>query len=242
MNSEQLCELLEWDSGFFGLRIARVAGGRLDRERAADVMAWCGEQRINCLYFLCAPDDDESVTTAETQGFHLVDVRIELNWRVQAPSNETPTEVRPVHESDLPALQQIAETAYGDTRFFYDRHFGREPAVALYRQWVAKSVRDEATAVLVIPHQGAVGGFITCQVSARPLVGRIGLVGVRADARGSGLGQKLLQAARHYFHQRRAHEVFVTTQGRNLAAQRLYQAQGFRTCAVNLWYHKWFEQ
>jgi len=242
MNSEQLCELLQWDSDFFGLRIARVAVGRLDRERAADVIAWCRKQQIDCLYFLCAPDDDGSVATAETHGFHLVDVRVELNWRVQALSGEALAEVRLYQEPDLAALQQIAETAYGDTRFFYDRHFGRERAAALYREWVAKSVRDDATAVLVIPHQGAVSGFITCQAPKPPLVGRIGLVGVRADARGYGLGRKLLRAAQYYFHERGAHEVFVTTQGRNLAAQRLYQANGFRTHAVNLWYHKWFKQ
>ena len=32
----------------------------------------------------------------------------------------------------------------------------------------------------------------------------------------------------------------VVTQGRNVAAQRLYQSAGFRTAAVQLWHHCWF--
>jgi hypothetical protein len=34
--------------------------------------------------------------------------------------------------------------------------------------------------------------------------------------------------------------VLVVTQGRNYAAQRLYQRNQFRTCEVQLWYHKWY--
>jgi len=32
----------------------------------------------------------------------------------------------------------------------------------------------------------------------------------------------------------------VVTQGRNLAAQRLYQRNGFVTASLQLWYHRWF--
>jgi RimJ/RimL family protein N-acetyltransferase len=32
----------------------------------------------------------------------------------------------------------------------------------------------------------------------------------------------------------------VVTQGRNVAAQRLYQKCGFATKEVQLWYHHWF--
>jgi ribosomal protein S18 acetylase RimI-like enzyme len=35
--------------------------------------------------------------------------------------------------------------------------------------------------------------------------------------------------------------VSVVTQGRNVAAQKLYQSCGFTTCSVQLWYHWWLE-
>jgi hypothetical protein len=37
-----------------------------------------------------------------------------------------------------------------------------------------------------------------------------------------------------------AQDVAVVTQGRNGAAQRLYQRCGFVTHALDLWYHKWY--
>ena len=44
------CEMLPWDSEFFGLRIARVRGEMLSDELARNVNAWCAEHRVRCLY------------------------------------------------------------------------------------------------------------------------------------------------------------------------------------------------
>ena len=71
-------------------------------------------------------------------------------------------------------------------------------------------------------------------------MGEIALVGVQARARGRGIGQALLQAARTWFEENGLRAIRVATQGRNLAAQRLYQRNGFRTETVQLYYHRWF--
>jgi ribosomal protein S18 acetylase RimI-like enzyme len=36
--------------------------------------------------------------------------------------------------------------------------------------------------------------------------------------------------------------VSVVTQGRNVAAQRLYQRAGFVTASTQLWYHRWLDR
>lgn len=232
-------QMLDWDSEFFGVRIAKIEGAHLTDEIVAQVLQWSSDHKVACLYFLCAADDDRSVGIAEQNGFHLVDVRVELSWRANAVTNDSKTEVRRFQPSDLPQLQEIASGAYQSTRFYYDHHFSPAKSSKLYREWVTKSCEARADVVFVAPHQEAIDGFITCQLES-PQRGRIGLVGVNEAARGAGIGQALVKAAQRYFSDQGVDEVFVVTQGRNIAAQRLYQSNDFRSCATHLWYHKWF--
>ena len=37
-----VCELLEWDTRFFGVRVGRVVGHRLDDAAARQALSWCG--------------------------------------------------------------------------------------------------------------------------------------------------------------------------------------------------------
>ena len=76
--TEELCRYREWDSQFFGRRIAEVLGRRLSPEQVPEVLAWCTQQAIDCLYFLADPDDAETVRMAEDSRFRLVDIRLTL--------------------------------------------------------------------------------------------------------------------------------------------------------------------
>jgi ribosomal protein S18 acetylase RimI-like enzyme len=235
------CRKLDWDTEFFGLPIAQVNGGYLTPEIITEVLRWSRDNNISCLYFLCAPDDDYSVRIAEENGFHLVDVRVELSWRAHKVSDESNIIVRHFEDSDIAELLEIASQIYKSTRFYYDKQFTESQASALYREWITKSCNGYADTVLVSMHENTIGGFITCHVDS-PERGRIGLVGVSDYARDNGIGRSLLKAAQQYFFDQGVRDVFVVTQARNIAAQRLYQAHGFRTYSTHLWYHKWLNQ
>lgn len=239
-------ELLPWDTEFFGVVVARITARRLRPEASAATDAWCRERRVRCLYFQADPDDDETVRVAESDGFHLVDVRMEFLWKRPAAGTLACTpiargEARYRSDGDTDGIVAIAGDAYRQTRFYFDRRFPEERAAALYREWARKSCGGWANSVLVVPHGGAVGGFVTCH-SEGPSRGRIGLVGVRTEARGAGIGTLVVRAAQEYFAGTGAGEVLVATQARNLDAQRLYQKCGFLTHSVSLTYHKWFDR
>lgn len=245
MTADDRCELLPWDTGFFGIAVARVSARRLRPPDAAAIDAWCRERGVGCLYFQADPDDDETVRVAERAGYHLVDVRMEFLWRPPAAGTPPGTPIagggiRFLREGDAEEIVDIARDAYGQTRFHVDGRFPAGKARALYEEWARKSCRGWADAVLVAPHGEGVGGFVTCHCDA-PSRGRIGLVGVRKEARGAGLGTHVVRAAQEYFSGKGAAEVLVATQARNVEAQRLYQKCGFRTGAVFLTYHKWFD-
>ena len=57
---------------------------------------------------------------------------------------------------------------------------------------------------------------------------------------GYGAGvEKDYESALDWFATQGVEKVTVVTQGRNGAAQRLYQRCGFVTGSIHLWYHKW---
>lgn len=110
-------QIVELGQRVFGARIAQVEGGRLNDATINRVLQWSRDQRIACLYLLCASDDDESVRVAEQNKFHLVDLRVELSWRVQKIDNDSAGAARLFQQSDLPELQRIAadSTNYPDS-------------------------------------------------------------------------------------------------------------------------------
>ena len=60
-----VCELLDWDTRFFAVRIARVVGDSLDETTAQQVLSWCASEQIDCLYFLADANSQESIATVE---------------------------------------------------------------------------------------------------------------------------------------------------------------------------------
>lgn len=229
-------EILDWDTAFFGFRIARVAGGVLTPESAGEIDAWCARQDVQCLYLLCRAEDTSTIRTAEDHGYHLVDIRMTMRWQPSGEPVEGAGVARPARPEDLPALEAISRECYHDTRFYNDPGFPRPLVTRLYETWIRRSVEGWADAVLVAENHVGPCGYITCHRQGW----RIGLVGVSSRSRGEGLGRGLVARALAWFQTQRAPEVLVSTQGRNAAALRLYQRAGFVLEAIELWYHKWY--
>jgi len=220
--------VLEWDSEFWGVRIAQVEGPEAD--------AWGREHGVACAYLLVPGDDAARAQSAEGYGYRLMDVRVELD----APAASRDAAVRPARGDDVERLRAIARTNHGDTRFYADPRFPRAGCDELYDTWIRRSCEGWADAVLVAEADGAPAGYVS--VHRREGHGSIGLIGVDAGARGRGLGEELVRGALGWCAQEGLAECRVVTQGRNVAAQRVFQRCGFRTRSVDLWFHKWFDE
>jgi len=243
MQTDQLIKYLEWDSVFFGLRIAQVVSSQLSTDTLAAISAACRVQKIDCLYFLASPEDTATIRLAEAEGFHLVDIRLTLERQVKAsavPWQPESADIRMATVADIPALRLIAAANHRDSRFYHDGRFPVMRCDELYATWIEKSCQDYADAVLVADYGTGAAGYLSCHLRDGG-VGQIGLVGVSNRCQGKGLGKQLLHESLRWFAAAGAAHVKVITQGRNLAAQRLYQKSGFLTSSLQLWYHKWFE-
>jgi len=242
LNRTSPCEILDWDTTFFGFRVARVRGNTLTQERVRQMDAWCIRNGVRCLYFLARTDDADTAWLAGDNQFRLVDVRMTFEHRLPATveSARGDTVVRQTSVEDVACLQTIARQSYHDTRFYFDPNFARHLCDSFYETWIKSSCKGYADRVLVAELDGAPAGYITCHLDKQPHTGEIGLVGVSDQARGRGIGRTLVISALEYLSTQGMQKVRVVTQGRNYAAQRLYQRCGFLTTTVQLWYHKWY--
>jgi dTDP-4-amino-4,6-dideoxy-D-galactose acyltransferase len=228
-------EPLNWDSTFFNFKVGRIhtAGGDASAF-LADVAA-ADADGVRCLYLLVPADDDQALQRAIGAGFCPYDIRIELERRLDGSEPPSPT-VREATAGDMPGLEPIARERFQFTRFFADPHFPRDRAGELYVMWLQRGMSTPARRTLVSQH-GA--GFIICHFDREADVGTIELIGVAERASAQGLGDALVRGADHEFAAAGLARAQVVTQGRNVAAQRLYQRHGYRTTSVGLWLHRW---
>ena len=240
-------ELLEWDTVFFSLPIGRITANRLDDAGISIILDEAHRVGLRCLYFEADPNDLATVTAVEKNNFHLVDVRVVLEY----PFNNHPAPlaryaihpdlvVTPAVASDLPLLENITEEISQFSRYTFDHNFKSGENKRLYRLWIRNSYNGFADVVYVARWGGnceSAVGLVACVMEKD--IGHIQLAGVHHTHHQKGVGTGLVQTALDWAKSCGAQKMQVVTQARNVPAQRLYQQMGFFTRSMTLYYHKW---
>jgi len=199
-------------------------------------------ENIRLVEYLCNCHDTRSVQVAEDKGFRFTDIRLAFIRKLygdEADSLPDNIHFGRATEADIPVLKGIASGLYEDSRYYFDPHF--EPSIIneFYRGWVAKGVRgqydDECWCLYEGDHP-----FAFCTVRyLKERAANIGLVGIEHNHLNGGHGRRLMLSVFDHLYDCDVRKVLVVTQGRNYAAQNLYQSVDFRTKVTQLWYHKW---
>lgn len=227
-------EVLDWDSDFFGIPIGRVFGSNGDSLKTAVEEA--DTDGIRCLYLLCPVADLPQLHTSLSLGFRPYDVRIELTRQLCAEQMQQ-TSVAEAREEDEEKLLSLARERIRETRFWVDENFPRERVRILYEEWLHRALSTTPLRRTFVV--GAAEGFVTCYLDAEHGIGRIELIAMAQGREGAGLGDALVQSAVCAFAEVGLARTEVVTQGRNIAAQRLYQRNGYRTSKCDVWLHRW---
>jgi dTDP-4-amino-4,6-dideoxy-D-galactose acyltransferase len=228
MTVESVWEPLEWDSVFFGLRVARYVAAAAEPAENA-LRAW---PSIDLGYLFAdlkllevpatvrAIELDRKTTFSQPVDSRAVDARIQQR----------------IEPADHAALEALAIESGTVSRFARDALLPRERVETLYRHWFQGSLRGElADQVLLTRDEVGPTGLITVQ--RRGSRASIGLLAVAARARGQGLARALVDAAMHWSHRRDLRFLDVVTQGHNAAACALYQRAGFTITRQQFGYH-----
>jgi dTDP-4-amino-4,6-dideoxy-D-galactose acyltransferase len=233
-------QVLDWDSDFFGVRIARVDPAALIASDPATLDAQCAHAGVECLYLLADVDDQPSCDAAAANGFRLVDIRMTLDTTAPGAhlgGDDRAPLVRAATTDDVARLKAITRDCFRHTRFYADGGFDRRRCDAMYELWIEKSCLGWADRVFTVDAGDRSAGYVSCHL--RDGVGQIGLFAVGAESRGHGTGASLIGAAMRWFADRGAESVFVVTQARNAAALKIYQRAGMTVRSMQLWFHKW---
>jgi dTDP-4-amino-4,6-dideoxy-D-galactose acyltransferase len=244
VNSEP-CELLPWDTEFFGFPIARLKLRTLSPQTWENAERWCESRGIRCLYCPLVPDF-ASTRIAEAHGANLIDIKMTYTCSLagrRMSAMATTGRIREATAADLPALEAIAGSSHHG-RFLNDGRFPPAKCRELYRVWIRKSVTQSEDHVLVIEaDDGLPRGYCGCKRVREDgsNIGVIDIIAVDERARGQGFGTALVDAALSWFAAHGMSTARLITQAQNLVSQRVYQRCGFIVSECQLVYHRWFD-
>jgi GNAT superfamily N-acetyltransferase len=219
--------VLEWDSEFFGVPIARAEIADDTVAAAVDGARGLG---VQCLYLVVPNAHPSSLEDAIRRGGRLVDLRLTLE--LEAPTAFPPA-VREATPDDVALLVPHARRLSSSSRFRADPRFSPEAVEEMYEIWLERCGRD---GVVIVPNE-SLEGFVGTRKEQG--VVSVDLVYVDPTSRGRGVAARLVQAAVAGAQGRRAR---VATQAWNLAAQRLYYGLGVRPRALDAIVHLWLDE
>ena len=224
---------LQWDSDFFGLRIAKAVVASEE-----DIVALSRQEVDLRNHFDLIYIFSESPLEMPFENARLVDKKA-----VFSLSDFTHYEVNPAIKGwDSPiasdALISLALVSGKYSRFKSDVLFPVGSYERLYTRWIERSVNKAmATDVFCYLVDDVPRGLLTLDFHDGQ--GVIGLVAVNEEYQHRGIGKALIKHAVSNIHEHQGERLTVATQQDNEPACRLYSGCGFSLESVTKIWHWW---
>jgi len=234
--------LLEWDTRFFGYKIALLEPYDLSLDKLKEIISELKNDAIKLAYCFAGQEDMASNYSLNQLPALLVDEKITYSKTVDAHNlNSVATNVKPYRLSfATDKLKSLTLQSGGFSRFNIDPNFRDNEFEKLYIEWIDRSVsRELADEIFVYDEGQEIQGFITLKIKQNG--GSIGLIAVDERQRGKKIGKKLINAALMYFTEKKIDRIEVITQKANSGACRFYEVCGFKVQNIVNVYHLWIK-
>lgn len=241
----KILNLLDWDTNFFGFRIAQLFDNKLNQDNLRDALEFCKKYKVRLLQFKCDASDIESIRLAEANNFHFVDIRMTFEKEIEFINHQNKLlfnkyKFRIAKIDDIYILKEIANNLYVHSRYYNDANFSKSVVSDFYKIWIDNSVKGKFDDIVyIICNKSLPIGFCTLSFKSNNKA-KIGLFGIDKDQLGKEIGYKLLKNVLIFLAERKINNISVVTQGANYGAQRLYQKAGFKIKKNEIFYHCWF--
>jgi dTDP-4-amino-4,6-dideoxy-D-galactose acyltransferase len=234
--------ILNWDSQFFGYKVASLKPWKLESRRLKELIAEMKMNDITLAYFFVNPDDTVSINALLNISGFLADEKISFIANIKDVNNFVFSHnVKPYklnYSTDNLKLLALQSGLF--SRFKVDPNFINDEYVKLYIEWIEKSVKKiVAKEILVYYKDNIEKGFVTVEI--KDMIGSIGLIAVDESERGNSIGKELVNAALSFFGEHKVDQVEVVTQMANKVACKFYQSLGFSIKSIENIYHIWIK-
>lgn len=224
---------LEWDSDFFGLRIAKAVVSSEEDVVALSQHEKDLRNRFDLIYIFTEPVIDIPFRNAR-----LVDRKAVFSADRLREYEDCPAIVRWESSEVTDSLVSLALVSGKYSRFKTDPRLPACSYERLYTRWIEQSVNKSiATEVFCYMMEGSPRGLLTLDRRNEPSV--IGLVAVDEGCQHQGIGTALIRQAVSYVHKHEGESISVATQLDNKPACRLYSKCGFLLESVKKIWHWW---
>ncbi|MBN1930148.1 MAG: GNAT family N-acetyltransferase [Desulfobacterales bacterium] len=237
-----ISKILEWDSSFFGLKIARVDSLSIFHKQHALELERLKKKGIDLVYFITNKDLNIPYEFLEAFNGILVDQKVTFAKEdlLSKPTNDFHIEL---NNQKLVSsnLLDLALLSGKHSRFKIDDNFPPNSFKRLYKEWIQKSLTgDLADFVLTYRCNDRILALATLKINAN--IGHVGLLAVSQDMQGKGIGRMLLQELESICAAHKVESLKIATQFANKKACRFYLINNYKILSEELVYHFWLNR
>lgn len=217
---------LNWDSEFFKLHIGKIVLDVTSKLDFYEIKDYVSASEFDLVYIF---------SKKRLDGINPIDQKRTYIWQ---PSSTLVVDNSIVNFVGFPdTLYDLAYQAGHKSRFKLDSNISESDFRRLYRLWIDNSLNGSfADHVKVYMANRVPIGFITAKKNPDRI--SIGLIAVNSEARGKGIGKRLMASIMDMGDKVNL-PVEVVTQADNIGACRFYESLGFVIKEESYIYHFW---
>tara|TARA_B100000579_G_scaffold437455_1_gene466863 strand:+ start:6514 stop:7242 length:729 start_codon:yes stop_codon:yes gene_type:complete len=236
-------KLLEWDSSFFGFRIALINNKINNLDELNNILKSMKKDGVKLAYYFSNQINHNSQDIRKHKKEAFIDSRIKYIHNLD--SNEERLELKHFNnvrlfKHKIPSKELISlaiESSYY-SRFRRDKNFSNTLSDKLFSQWISNSVSNNSEdEVFIHREEDQILGFISTKTNDQSLT--ISLLAVSNKYRRKGIGNSLVSLVKDQAFKRNKKKVIVCTQNKNTPANTLYKSLGFTKYSEEDIYHFW---
>lgn len=237
-------EILEWDTNYFGLKVAKMNVTTPEEVRSA--LDNCATLGVKLLIHRCSTDNLHFVHQLERRGFELMDTMVSYRLRLadtQITPVPGPAIIRPCLSTEADDVAAIARAIYVDFvgHFHQDHRLDRDKCNALYAEWARNACLDQKLAdlVLVAEMEGKIVGFDSHKIIKSKVAHGV-ISGVSREAQGKGIRTALMFAGMNWCKSQGLEYMEANVHVNYYRMHRVYANHGFKIYDSFYTFHKWF--